>query len=187
MEAGARDRHEFHDGVVRMMAGGTYSHSIINANLIAELAQRLRGGPCRVAESNLRIRIKTRKDFVYPDASIICGGPSFDPDDKNQTTILNPRVVFEVLSDSTESYDRGDKFMLYREILSLEEYVLVSQHVARVETFTRQPDGLWRIEKTFEGLDAIARIACLNVEVTLREIYRDVAFPPATDGDTARS
>lgn len=183
MEEKAADRHEYHDGELRMMSGGTYSHSIINANLIRSLGNRLEGAPCRVFESNMRLRIGTREKFVYSDAGVVCGGPMFDPADENRTTILNPRVVMEVLSDSTESYDRGEKFIFYREIGSLEEYVLVSQHVPRVETFTRQPDGSWKIERAVQGLDASARITCLQIEIPLSEIYQGVVFPPLPEGN----
>ena len=178
-EEGATDKHEFHDGEIRMMSGGTYSQAVINANLIRALGNRLESGPCRAVDSNLRVRIGTRADYVYPDVSVICGQPSFDPDDRKQTTVLNPRLVIETLSDSTESYDRGEKFLLYREIDSLEEYRLVSQHIPRVETFTRQPDGTWRIERAVSGLETSVRLMSLNLEVPLREIYRGVVFTAA--------
>src|SRR4051812_41215803 len=125
-EESAVDRHEFHDGEILAMSGGTYEHSIINANVIAAVGSRLRGGPCRVAESNLRVRIGMLSKYVYPDMSIICGPPEFDPSDPKRTTVLNPRVIVEVLSESTENYDRSGKFILYRMVESHEEYVLVS-------------------------------------------------------------
>lgn len=176
-EETARDRHEFHDGEVRMMSGGTYSQSLINANLMRVLGNKLTDTPCRPVDCNLRLRIGRPSSYVYPDVSVICGQPAFDLNDTKQTTVLNPKVVFETLSDSTESYDRGEKFLMYREVDSLEEYVLVSQHTVRVETFTRLPDGLWRIERAVEGIDRSVRIASLGIALPLAEIYRDVTFP----------
>jgi Uma2 family endonuclease len=176
-EETARDRHEFHDGEIRMMSGGTYSQALINANLISLLRTKLSGTPCRPIDSNLRHRVGSRSNYVYPDVSVIRGPPAFDPNDSKQTTVLNPKVVFETLSDSTESYDRGEKFLMYRDVDSLDEYVLITQHVARVETFTRLPDGLWRIERAVEGIDRSVRIASLGIELLLTEIYRDVMFP----------
>jgi len=167
-------RHEFHDGEVLAMSGGTYDHSVIIANLIRQLGNRLEGKPCRVLESNLRVRV-TPGNYVYPDASIVCGPPQFDPQDPNRTTILNPRVVIEVLSESTEGYDRGDKFTQYREIAGLEEYVLVSQGRPLIETFVRQPESGWLMLPT-SGIDAIAVIRSLKIELPLRAVYADVTF-----------
>ena len=138
-------KNEFHDGEILAMAGGSYSHSLVAMNLIGELRNRLRGSPCRPLESNMRVRIGKRLNYVYPDSSIVCGKPQFDPDDRKQTTIINPRVIFEVLSESTELYDRREKFALYRDVESMEEYVLISQSKALIEVFSRQKDGAWQI------------------------------------------
>jgi Uma2 family endonuclease len=100
--------------------------------------------------------------YVYPDASVICGAPAFDPSDPKRTTVLNPRVIIEVLSDSTENYDRSGKFMLYRMVESHEEYVLISTQRPLVETFSRQTDGAWQIGPYFEGLDAVAELKSLG-------------------------
>jgi Uma2 family endonuclease len=181
-EERARDKHEYRDGEIKMMSGGTYSQSLINANLMRALGNRLAGAPCRPVDSNLRVRVGERSSYVYPDVSVICGPPVFDPNDPKQTTVLNPKAVFETLSDSTESYDRGEKFLMYRDVDSLEEYVLVSQHCPRVETFTKQPDGSWRIERAVEGLERSAPITCLGIELPLIEVYKDVTFP-ATGGN----
>ena len=121
LEEHATDRHEYHDGEILAMSGGTYRHSRINTNLLVAFGTRLRNSPCEPLDSNMRIRILGRASYVYPDISIVCGGPEFDVDDPNQTTITNPRIVVEVLSDSTERFDRGRKFDLYRQAPSLQE------------------------------------------------------------------
>src|SRR5690606_26871246 len=100
-------RHEYHAGEVLAMSGGTYDHAAVSTNLVVALGTRLQGQPCRVLDSNMRVAVKEADRFVYPDASILCAPPQFHLDDPNRTTIINPRIVFEVLSDSTESYDRG--------------------------------------------------------------------------------
>jgi Uma2 family endonuclease len=178
LEESAVDRHEFHDGEILAMSGGTYEQSLLNVNVTSALKNRLRGGPCRVAESNLRVRVGTLSKYVYPDASVICGPPVFDPADPNRTTVLNPRVIIEVLSKSTESYDRSGKFMLYRRIDSHDEYVLVSTDRPLVETFRRQGDGTWKVVGYFEGLEATAELSSLGVSVPLAELYEGITFPP---------
>jgi Uma2 family endonuclease len=179
-EAASDIKHEFHDGEVLAMSGGTYDHSVIIANLIQHLGNHLTGSRCRVLDSNMRIRI-TPGNYVYPDASVVCGPPQFDPQDPNRTTILNPRVVIEVLSASIEGYDRGGKFTQYREIFGLEEYVLVAQDRPLVETFVRQPESGWLMLPT-SGIDSTAAIRSLKIELPLQAIYADVTFGRPTAG-----
>ena len=175
-EETAQTPHEFHDGDVLPMSGGTYNHAAVATNLTAALSARLRGQPCRVRDSNLRVATVKTNRFVYPDASIHCDAPQFHPQDPKQTTLINPRAVFEVLSESTEGYDRGDKFNHYRRIPTLDEYVLLAQDRPLVESFLRQPDGTWSLT-TWEGLDAVARIRCLPLDLALTELYDGLADP----------
>ncbi|MBV8780002.1 MAG: Uma2 family endonuclease [Phycisphaerae bacterium] len=177
MEETATDRHEYHDGEILAMSGGTYRHSRINTNLLVALGNRLRGNPCEPLDSNMRVRIASRASYIYPDISIVCGGPTFDVDDPKKTTITNPRVVIEVLSDSTERYDRGRKFDLYREVTSLEEYVLVSQHEPAIATFHRQADGAW-LFMTWSGLTPSVALRSMSLTIPLAEIYSRVEFEP---------
>jgi Uma2 family endonuclease len=169
-EATARFRSEYHDGEILAMAGGTFRHSAIVMNTGSALLTRLRGTPCRPMDSNLRVRIPSLRSYVYPDLSIVCGPAKFDADDPRQTTITNPRVVIEVLSETTEAYDRGRKFELYRELESLEEYVLIAQDEPLVDTFRRTPDGNWHRE-SFRGPDATAAITSLGLSIPLAELY----------------
>ncbi len=127
----------------------------------------------------MRVRISGRASYVYPDISIVCGGPEFDVDDPNQTTITNPRIVVEVLSDSTERYDRGQKFDLYRQVPSLQEYVVVSQQYPLVETFLRQPHGAWLLNP-WKNIDAAMQLQSVPMSIPLAEIYAGVKFEDDT-------
>lgn len=176
-EHDATERHEYRDGEILAMAGGSYNHSLIAMNTGGELRQTLKGKPCRVLDSNLRVRIPRTPLYTYPDAMVICGQPQFDPSDVANQTVTNPRIVIEVLSPSTEAYDRGAKFTRYRQLESLEEYILISQDAARVEGFYRQSDGSW-LFTTANELGSCFRIRSLEVELPLSELYAGVTFPP---------
>jgi Uma2 family endonuclease len=180
-EAAALDKHEFHEGEILAMSGGTYRHSLIAANVIGALWSRFGDSRCRPLDSNMRVRVPPTDRYVYPDATVVCGEPQFDPQDPKLMTIVNPRVIFEVLSESTEAYDRGAKFTRYREIESLEEFVLVSQDRPLVEAYARQPGGTWLLAPS-SGIDAVAALRSLQISLRLSEIYRNVSF--ATPGDT---
>src|SRR5947209_11432354 len=104
-ERDSLDKHEFHDGEMLAMPGGTYEHSLIIANVTREMGNALKGTPCRVVQSNLRVRIAHKPLYVYPDVSVICGQPQFDPQDNARQTVTNPRVIIEVLSPTTEACD----------------------------------------------------------------------------------
>jgi Uma2 family endonuclease len=177
LEREASDKHEYRDGEILAMAGGSPNHSLIIANVIREAGNQLKGKPCRVYESNLRIRIPRKTLYAYPDSSILCAPPQFDPDDRSGQTILNPRLLIEVLSPSTEAYDRGEKFNRYRELESLQEYVLISQDTPRIESFLRQEGGAW-LFRTWNGPDAVAVFRSVDIELPLAEIYTGVEFPP---------
>ena len=184
LEYDADERHQWMDGVItRMgdivgMAGGTHDHSLIIANVIREVGNRLKGTPCRVYDANLRVRDRRTTVYTYPDATVICGPAEFDPEDRNRTTVLNPKLVIEVLSPSSEADDRGAKFERYRESDSLEEYVLVSQRVPLVETFQKPADGMWRFDWT-RGLEGAVPLRSLGIELPMAEIFAGVTFPTA--------
>jgi Uma2 family endonuclease len=176
LEANADGRHEYHDGEILAVAGGSPEQSFIIINICGELRNALKGKPCRVAESNLRVRIPRPPRYVYPDASVICGPLQLDPDDAEQHSILNPKVIVEILSRTTEGYDRGEKFTQYRQIESFEEYILISQDRPNFESFLRQPDGAWSIETCTE-LQDIARVRSLGIEIPMSEIYAGIDWP----------
>ena len=159
---------EYHDGVVVSMAGGTFKHSAIGGNIVTALQKRLAGKQCRPFNSELRIRTGPRTH--YPDASVICGKPESDPELPN--TALNPSVIFEVLSESTEGYDRGLKFYYYRQIKSLTDYVLVSPDDELTEHYALQSDGRWVLSVLPKfGTLQLAGIEC---EIPLTEFFADL-------------
>lgn len=184
LERNSAERHEYNDGEILAMAGGTPEHSLLVANVIREVGNRLKGKPCRVYDANLRVAVSGPSRYLYPDSSVICGPVEYDLQDVTRQTVMNPRLVVEVLSPSTEAYDRGEKFTRYRAITSFQEYVLVSQHAPLVETYFRQADGTWLVS-FFSGMDAVAQLPSLDVRLPLHEIYADVTFPPDPDDPPA--
>jgi Uma2 family endonuclease len=174
-EEAAEYRSEFYRGEIFAMSGGTPQHSKISINLSSSMRGILRRKGCRPYGSDQRIRVPKNGLATYPDVSIVCGDLQLHAEDPN--AIINPKVIFEVLSQSTESYDRGKKFDLYRDLESLKEYVLVSQTEPLVERFIRQPDNSWNLT-IFKGLEATLDLPSLGCSLPLAEIYEDVTFGP---------
>ncbi|HEU4327973.1 MAG TPA: Uma2 family endonuclease [Roseiflexaceae bacterium] len=175
-ERGQTDKHEYFEGEIFLQAGASVAHNLITANLIAALRPQLRGGPCRVYPSDIRLKIPNRRHYVYADVTIICGPPVFD--DAEQDTVRNPILIIEVLSPSTEQYDRGRKFQSYRTIAGFQEYLLVAQDTVRVEHFVRQSDLIWTMAEHSRP-DAVVDLAAVGARLALEAIYEDVAFPDA--------
>jgi Uma2 family endonuclease len=169
---------EFKAGEIVDMAGATYDHNRIAANLIRELGNHLKGRPCKPTGSDTRVKVADDR-YCYPDVTVVCGKPIFDPLDP-RTSVTNPQVIIEVLSPTTEATDRGEKFFRYIRLPSLREYILVAQHKPRIETFVRREDGSWSVGLVAEGLEATIRFPSLDVDVPLREIYADVDFNAPT-------
>lgn len=176
IERRAEYRSEYFAGEIFAMAGGSRKHSAIIFNLTVVLGSRLRGGSCRGYSSDLRIEISGIGKYTYPDLTVVCGEEIFH-DDMNDT-LLNPTVIIEVLSPSTEAYDRGKKFEHYRKLESLREYVLVSQDQPRIETFLRQETGEW-LYRDVSGIEAVARLASIDCEMPFGNIYDNVEFDPS--------
>ena len=166
MERESLDRHEYVDGVAYLMAGGTRAHGLISLATASALRLLLLGGPCHVYPSDVRVMLPIGR-YLYPDVSVSCD----DRDRGEGEAISYPRVVVEVLSDSTEAYDRGDKFALYRSCASLEEYVLVNVRRPEFEVWRRTEDG-WLL-RTF-GADQAVELASLGVQVSVADIYAGV-------------
>lgn len=175
MERASEEKHEYADGEIFSMVEGTRMHSLITTNTIAEVHTALKGKPCRVYDSNLRVRIPRSPRYMYPDVSIACNELEFDPDDERKETYTNPTLVIEVLSKSTEGYDRGDKFRQYRKIETLREYVMISQDTPAIETCFRDTDGRWVID-SFTEIDGVLHLKSLDVLIPLAEIYAGVTF-----------
>ncbi len=164
-------RSEFYRGEMFAMAGGSPRHSLIKTNLLCALCNALKGRPCTAYDSDLRIRVSTTGLYTYPDASVICGELQFD--DEHRDTVLNPTLLVEVLSESTEAYDRGKKFDHYRQLASLREYLLVSQDSPKLERFARNPDGTWTLT-IVSGLDQSLDLSAIGVRLSLAEVYDKV-------------
>ena len=180
LERTAEYKSDYYDGEIFAMSGGTSRHSRICANVSREVGNRLKGTPCAEYESNLRLKVKATGLRTYPDVSVYCGPLEYDEEDKDGETVTNPTILFEVLSPSTEAYDRGFKSANYRRIETLQAYVLVSQDTAHAEIYQRQADGSWRFSEV-RGTDAVLSLPPISVEVPLAEIYDRVKFD-AGDG-----
>jgi Uma2 family endonuclease len=167
-EREAEIRHEYVDGQVFDMVGATENHNIIVANLTALLVNQMKGRPCLVYATDMKVRIDVADACKYPDVTALCGERKFFNDRRD--VLLNPSLIIEVLSDSTEAYDRGENFALYRQLPSLREYVLVSQARWRVEVYARQPDGRWLLTE-YSGANDEVPLETVDCVLSLQEIY----------------
>jgi Uma2 family endonuclease len=174
IERGAERKSEYHDGRILAMTGATARHVTLVGNVHGLLWTRFREGPCRLYASDLRVRIRRENRYVYPDVVALCEEPRFE--DAVPDTLLNPALVVEVLSGSTEAYDRGDKFAAYRRLESLREYVLVAQDRVSVERYRRSGD-LWTLT-ALESPDDELELESVGVTVPVAEIYAGVEPGP---------
>ncbi|QVL48758.1 MAG: Uma2 family endonuclease [Thiocapsa sp.] len=174
-------KHEYVAGQVFAMTGGSYEHSLIAANVTRRLGNHLDGGPCTVLTSDMRIRIETADVCAYPDVSVICDAPVFH--DERRDVLTNPVLIAEVLSPSTEAYDRGGKFALYRRLPSLRHYLLIAQDQVAVDVFTRQPDGRWLLD-AYADPQAEILLEALDCRLSVRELYDRVVFGSRQEGGT---
>lgn len=160
-------KHEYLSGRIYAMAGGSPSHNVIGSNIIIAVGGRLRGKPCRTFTSDQRVRV-TATAYCYPDVTVGCGEPRFDQDD----TLQNPTVIFEVLSPTTEGYDRGEKFARYRLLEPLQEIVFVAQDRVRVERYARTEAG-WTLKDDLSELTETLRLDSVGISVPVSELYED--------------
>jgi len=188
MERNSQERHEYLDGEIYQMASESLAHGDICINLAREISTQLRGTPCRALSKDIKVRSGTLPSprrmmkglFSYPDVLVVCGEPQFHDEDTDILT--NPTVIIEVLSDSTEAFDRGEKFFRYQRIEPLTEYVLVSQNLSLIEIFARQENN-WLYSATSD-FAASVHLASIDCRLRLSEVYDRVTFPdepPATD------
>lgn len=169
----AEAKSEFWDGEMFLMAGASRQHDLIVMNVGSELRNQLTERLCEVYPSDMRVRIPHTDRYVYPDVSVVCGEPQFE-DDENDI-LLNPTVIVEVLSPTTEAYDRGKKFDSYLGIPSLQEYLMIAQDKPRVYHYVRQPDNRWLFFETSQ-LDAVIQLDSIGCGLSFVEIYRKVDF-----------
>lgn len=173
LERSADVRHEYHRGELFAMAGGTRNQARLGVALTTELNLLARRSGCTAFNGDLRIRIEEENCFLYPEASLVCGPEQYSPLDPD--ALVNPVLVAEVLSDSTEAYDRGEKFRLYRTLSSLRDYVLISQKQPLVEVFSRDESGLWQF-RAYEGLETAISLPSMGAEIAMRDLYRGVVW-----------
>lgn len=166
-------RHEYIQGDVVAMAGASRKHNQITMALSFLLYGYLRGKDCEVNGGEMLVKIEAVDVLTYPDFSVFCGDPDFA--DNSIATLLNPILIIEVLSPSTESYDRGKKFQYYRELPSLQEYVLVSQESARIERFVRKSDNVWELTDA-SGLHDDITLTTIDYKLSLADVYENVNF-----------
>ena len=173
LEASSNVKHEFLDGQIYGMAGGTPEHAALAGAVVGLLFAQLQRGRCRVHDSDLRVRVLATGLATYPDVTVVCGPLERDPEDHNAVT--NPTLIVEVLSRSTEEYDRGDKFEHYKQMPSLREYVLISHREREIEVWTRDGTGHWLKATAREGERAV--LASVDAALDVRELYEAAAEP----------
>lgn len=172
LEEKSEFRSEFENGAIVAMAGGSLNHARITRNIDRAFGGKLKKS-CESLTTDVKVRVENYRKFYYPDVLVICGEPQFYQ--KRDDTITNPILIVEVLSDSTEAKDRGEKFAAYQTLESLQEYILVSQDKAKVEQFTRQTDGSWKYQATI-GLKSDVKFTSIEAGLTLDKIYQRVEF-----------
>jgi Uma2 family endonuclease len=180
LERQAETKSEYLNGHIYAMSGASLKHNRIVAGLAVAVGAQLRGKPCEPFFGDMRVKVSPTGLYTYPDVVIVCGEPQLE--DTHFDTLLNPKVIIEVLSDSTEAYDRGSKFAHYRALESLTDYLLVAQNQPRMEHFARQADRSWRYFVA-DGLEAEIEIATIDCVLRLAEVYERVTFPEAGKTD----
>ena len=175
LELKAEYKSQYFAGEIFAMAGTQPWHTDVAGNIFGRLWTQFLGRPCKAYIADMRVRVKAGDLWTYPDVSALCGEPKFETS-ANPHSLLNPQVIFEVLSPTTEAFDRGDKFARYRQLQSLTDYVLVSSERMCVEHFTRQTDNVWNYQAHERPADRLL-LAGLKCELPLAEIYDKVTFP----------
>ncbi|MEN3333894.1 MAG: hypothetical protein V7641_3259 [Blastocatellia bacterium] len=174
----SEERLEYWDGEIFAMSGASENHLEIEANLVVMFRTALAGRNCRIFTANARIKVPTAPPYRYADLSVLCGKAQF-VEISGVDALTNPTLLIEILSPSTEAYDRGDKFSRYQSIPSFREYWLVAQHRPHVTQLVRQDDGSW-LHREFNTLEEVLKSASLDCELALRDIYQGVSFPAET-------
>ena len=171
LERSADFKSEYFNGEIFAMTGASESHNTITVNVSSEIRQQLKKRPCKVYANDMRVKVDPTGLYTYPDVVVTCGKAQFD--DTHLDTLLNPILIVEVLSDSTEAYDRGRKFEHYRKLDSLVEYVLIAQNRPHIESYRRQADQQWLLRECSE-LDGTLRLLSIDCDLALAEVYEKV-------------
>ena len=179
-EIESNTKHEYHDGKIYALAGGTLNHGLLCGNVYSEIRNRLteKTSNCIPFTSEIRVHISEKNSYVYPDSMVICG--NIEKSENETNSVINPVLIVEVLSKSTAEYDRGDKFYFYRQLPSFKEYVLIEQDRYIVDVhYKAENSDLWQITR-YEGLDKIIKLQSLDIEITMRELYFRIEISSST-------
>lgn len=177
IERNSEIKYEYWDGQIFAMGGASPEHNEISVNLIRELGTQLKGRQCKIFHSDLRVKVPIWPPYRYPDLVGLCGKAEYE-DIGGVKALLNPTLIIEILSPSTEAFDRGDKFNYYKSISSFCEYILVAQHRPYVTQLVKQADNKWLLSEANE-LDASIYLSSIDCTLTLNDIYLGIEFPPA--------
>jgi Uma2 family endonuclease len=180
-ERASQTKHEYFAGEIFAMAGASENHNLIVMSAGANLYAQLRKRPCKAYASDMRVKTRSTVLYTYPDISVVCGEPQFE--DAEVDTLLNPTVIIEVLSPSTESYDRGKKFQHYRTLESLQEYLLIAQDEPHIEHYVRQPDHQWLLSEA-QGMEASLELPFIECTLALADVYEKVTFESGAATDS---
>lgn len=167
----AETKHEYYGGEVFAMTGASQAHNLVVTNLIVSLGTQLRGKPCDVYPSDMRVKVEASGLYTYPDIAVVCGKAELE--DEHADTLLNPTLLIEVLSPSTEAYNRGRKAEHYRRLDSLQEYLLIAQDQPRIERYRRHSEREWLLEE-FSSLDEAVELTSVACTLALRDVYEKV-------------
>jgi len=178
-ERNSEIRHEYFEGEIFAMTGGSLNHNQISTNIVRELGSQLKNSPCRPFASDMRVKVNEIEKYIYPDIVVVRGDIELEKM-MGVETLLNPVVIMEILSTSTEAYDRGKKFTHYRLIPTLQEYLLVSQNYCQVEQYIRGDDGGWKYF-SYEDMEQSFKIESIEFELPLSEIYYRVEFEDSSE------
>jgi len=177
LERAADTKSEFFDGEMFAMSGASLPHNRITINVVLSLGMQLRGRPCEVLSTDMRLKVDPTGLYTYPDVLVVCGEAQLE--DEHHDTLLNPTLIIEVLSPSTEAYDRGEKFAQYQRLASLQEYVLIAQDRHRVERFARQATGNDWLLTSASDLNGRLHLASIDCDLALADVYDRVELAPA--------
>ena len=172
-ERNSTEKHEYYNGEIYAMSGASFAHNKIFSNVFGKLSLKLDNEKCTLFGSDLRTSIELNSKFVYPDMSIICEEPMFT-DDKFDT-VKNPKIIIEILSKTTRDYDLGTKFLFYRQIESLEEYLLIDSLETKIIKYHKQKNGSWILTET-DSLDQSFTLNSIKVNMKVADIYKNVVF-----------
>lgn len=173
-ERDSEERHEFYEGEIFALTGASENHILITTNIVITLGSQLSKNPCKVYATDMRVRVSKSGLYTYPDVAVICDKPQFT--DETPPSLINPILIIEVLSPTTENYDRGKKFQHYRKVESLQEYLLIAQDTPRIEHYVRQADGRWLLFSDKSELSEAVELPSIGCNLALADVYNKVTL-----------